>query len=76
MDIEKDKVKFYPDFLIKDSIRIETGEYDYSYNNFEYQLIKDKNTGYNNNFVAFSPNYYCYTTNDSQICILQKKQKT
>ncbi|MFC0344659.1 GLPGLI family protein [Epilithonimonas hispanica] len=67
LDIEKNRVKFFPeDFLIKDSIRIKTGNYNYSYENFDYQLIRYNNSGVNINYATIVPLYYSYTTNDNQ----------
>lgn len=54
------------DFLINDSIRINTGNYKYSYNEFDYQLIRKNNSNLNENFESFSPNYYVYNTSDCQ----------
>lgn len=67
LDIGQNYVKFYPmDFLINDSIRINTGNYKYSYNEFDYQLIRKNNSNLNENFESFSPNYYVYNTSDCQ----------
>jgi GLPGLI family protein len=76
LDITKNKVKFYPeDFLIKDSIRKNMNIYGYSYNNFNYQLIRDKNSNINENYVTISPNYYSYPTEDIQKWNITKELK-
>ena len=67
LDINKDKIKFYSeDFLIKDSLRNETGNYLYSYNKFRHKLIRNKNSNITLNYVSLSPNYYVYETKDHQ----------
>ena len=39
LDVDKDETKFYSnDFLTNDSIRIETGEYEFSYPKFKSSL--------------------------------------
>ncbi|KFC19699.1 GLPGLI family protein [Chryseobacterium sp. FH1] len=76
LDIERDFVKFYPeDFLVRDSLRKNTGNYDYSNNNIDYQLIRDRNTNINTNFTAISPLYYSYETKDSQKWIISTETK-
>jgi len=67
LDITKDKMKFYPeDDLQKDSIRITSGNYQYSHTKFRHKLSRDKNTNIHLNYISLSPNYYVFETEDDQ----------
>jgi GLPGLI family protein len=67
LDVDKDETKFYSnDFLTNDSIRIETGEYEFSYPKFKSSLKRKTGTGENTSYITLSPLYYSLKTNDIQ----------
>ena len=67
LDVDKDETKFYSnDFLTNDSIRIETGEYEFSYPKFKSSLKRKTGTGENTSYITLPPLYYSLKTNDIQ----------
>jgi len=67
LDVDKDETKFYSnEFLTNDSMRITTGEYEFSYPKFKSSLKRKTGTGENTSYITLPPLYYSLKTNDIQ----------
>lgn len=67
LDVDKNETKFYSnDFLTNDSIRIATGEYQYSYPKFQFNVKRKTGSSENTSYFVLSPLYYSLRTNDIQ----------